>query len=481
MTSLAYALRLGAGLLALAIIPADPASAAVGVGSDPDRILAHLRAFQDIAATHGGHRAAGTPGYDRSADYVADQLRAAGYEVSFEEFTFPFSQERSPPVLAVSGAASHPREALRTLQHSASADVTAPLQAVDLGLDEDSLPPSTSACEREDFAGFVKGRIALVRRGTCPFQVKVEHAVAAGAVGVVIMNEGRDGQTGTFGGRLAGPAPVPVLGTTTEVGRALARAAEAPEGAALRLAVDIESGTRTTRNVIAAPPGLAPGEIVAVGAHLDSVPEGPGINDNASGSAAVLEAALRLAGEVRPIRFAFWGAEERGLLGSRHHVSGLDEAARRRSALYVNLDMVGSPHPVRILRSRIETAPGLATDIRQGLATFFRERGLPAEEHMSGNDRRGGGSDDASFAREGIPTVMLYTGAGEAKSEAQAEQFGGAAGQPFDPCYHKTCDTLDNIDPAVLRQMADALVHALRRVPVGGVPAGPAAPTGGSP
>lgn len=464
MTSLASAFRRGAGLLALALLPAAPLAAAVGGGSEPDPLLAHLRAFQDIAAAHGGNRAAGTPGYDRSADYVSDRLRSAGYAVRFEEFTFPFSQERSPPVLAVAGDAPVAREALRTLQHSASADVSAPLQAVDLGLDEDSLPPSTSGCEREDFAGFVAGRIALVRRGTCPFQVKVEHAAAAGAVGVVIMNEGRDGQTGTFGGRLAGPAPIPVLGTTTEAGRALARAAGAPGGAEVRLAVDIESGTRTTRNVIAEPPDLGAGEIVVAGAHLDSVVEGPGINDNASGSAAVLEAALRLAGEGRPIRFAFWGAEERGLLGSRHHVSGLDEAARRQVAIYVNLDMVGSANPGRFLRSRVETGPGLASDVRQELAASFRERGLPAEERLSG-ERRGGGSDDASFAREGIPTVMLYTGAGETKSDAQAAQFGGAAGQPYDPCYHKACDTLDNVDAAVLRQMADALVRALRRVP----------------
>jgi Zn-dependent M28 family amino/carboxypeptidase len=440
------------------------ATAADSTGN-PDRLLAHLRAFLDIAAAHGGNRAAGTAGYDRSADYVAARLREAGYAVRLEEFTFPFTLERTPPVLSLAGAPAAPREAVRTLQHSASGDVTAPVQGVDLELDEDSLPPSTSGCESEDFAGFVRGRIALVRRGTCPFQVKVEHAVAAGAVGVVIMNEGREDRTGPFGGRLAAPAPVPVLGTSTAVGRALARAAEAPETAVVRLAVDIESGTRTTRNVIAEPPGLGAGEVVAVGAHLDSVPEGPGINDNASGSAAVLEAALRLAGERRPIRFAFWGAEERGLLGSRHHVAALDEAARRRVSLYVNLDMVGSPNPGRFLRSRIEAGPGPASDIRGALAAYFRTRGLPAEERMSGSERRGGGSDDASFAQAGIPTIMLYTGAGEAKGEAQATQFGGAAGQPYDPCYHKACDTLDNVDPAILGQMAEALVEALRRLP----------------
>ena len=461
MTSLPHAIR--ATALVLAVLAAAPAAATAGA-PEPDRLLAHLRAFLDIAAAHGGHRAAGTPGYDRSADYVAARLRDAGYAVRLEEFSFPFTAERAPPVLAVEGV-PQAREALRTLQHSGSGDVTAALQAVDLELDEDALPPSTSGCEREDFAGFERGRIALVRRGTCPFQVKVDHAVAAGAAGVVIMNEGRDDRIGPFGGRLAGPAPVPVLGTSTAVGRALAQAAEAPHAASVRLAVDIESGTRTTRNVIAEPPDLGAGEIAVVGAHLDSVIEGPGINDNASGSAAVLEAALRLAREGRPIRFAFWGAEERGLLGSRHHVGALDEPARRRIALYVNLDMVGSPNPGRFLRNRLATGPGVAADIRGALAGYFRERGLSADESTSGPERRGGGSDDASFAQAGIPTVMLYTGAGEAKAEAQAAQFGGAAGKPYDPCYHKACDTLDNIDATVLAQMAEALEGALRMVP----------------
>jgi Zn-dependent M28 family amino/carboxypeptidase len=419
----------------------------------------HLQALQSIAEANGGNRAAGTPGYDRSADYVADELKAAGYAVRFEEFSFPYSEERAPPVLARAGegGSAFPREAMRTLSNSGSGDVTARLQPVDLKLD-DPLPPSTSGCEPEDFAGFERGHVALVRRGTCPFQLKVDHAVAAGAAAVLIMNQGTGDDTGVFGGRLATRAGIPVLGVTTELGRSLAGAAQAPEGITVRLAITIESGTRTTRNVIAERPGTGP--LVVAGAHLDSVSEGPGINDNGSGSAVLLEAALRLAREPatgQPVRFAFWGAEERGLIGSRHHVNGLSDEERSRIAVYINLDMVGSANFGRFIQSNGE---GQGTDVRRRFVSFFAERGLPIVERTG--RRPGFGTDDASFAEKNIPTVGLFTGAGETKDAEQAIRFGGLPARPYDPCYHKACDALSNIDRGVLEEMTDALVHVLR-------------------
>ncbi len=216
--------------------------------------------------------------------------------------------------------------------------------------------------------------------------------------------------------------------------------------------------------MIADRPGEGGGLVIA-GAHLDSVPEGPGINDNGSGTAALLEAALRVANESaagRPLRFAFWGAEERGLIGSRHHVNSLPEDERRRIALYINLDMVGSVNYGRFVQS---TGEGMAAEVRQHLTTFFSDRGLAVEERAGGR-RRGFGTDDASFAEKNIPTVGLFTGAGEPKGEPQAARFGGTAGRPYDPCYHRACDTLDNVDRRVLDEMAEALLQVL----------GPAAP-----
>ena len=454
-----------AALLTLALLAAcrlAPQASAADEGA-----FAHVRALQAIAAENGGNRAAGTPGYDRSADYVAGRLRDAGYDVRFEEFTFPFFEERSPPRLLWGPARTPaPGGELRTLHNSGAGDVTARLHAVDLGLadaDSSAVPPaSTSACEASDFDGFERGAIALVRRGACTFGAKAQLAAAAGAVGVVVMNEGTSGRTDAVPGRLDA-SPIPVVGVSFALGRRLA--AEARDGAgSIRLVVDAASGTRATRNVVAELGGSGPGETIVVGAHLDSVPEGPGMNDNASGSAAVLEAALTLARSAtwptRRVRFAFWGAEEVGLVGSRHHVDGLLEEQRREIKLYVNLDMVGSPNFGRFVLGAGGNDDGLAAVAGRAMVDAFLARGLPVEQ-SSGAGPRGYGSDDASFTRRGIPTIGLHTGAGERKPDDKAVLFGGAAGQAYDPCYHRTCDTAGNIDREVLEQMTEALSRAV--------------------
>ena len=299
----------------------------------------HLQVLQDIATANGGNRAAGTSGYDRSAQYVADRLKEADYLVRFEEFDFPFFEERAPPILEV-GMRGGPQDAapgsaFRTLTNSGSGSVTAPISVANLRLGPDPPLVSNSGCEAADFRDFERGSIALVRRGTCTFQTKVENAVAAGAAGVVIMNEGTEGRKDAFSGQLNKVAPVPVLGVSYEFGRSLD--AVARHGTTVRIAVDAETGRRPTRNVLAETVTNGRGPLIIVGAHLDSVPEGPGINDNGSGSAAVLEAALRSARELAEagiaVRFAFWGAEEQGLVGSRHHVASLSEEDRQRIAL----------------------------------------------------------------------------------------------------------------------------------------------------
>jgi Zn-dependent M28 family amino/carboxypeptidase len=460
--------------LAAALLAGPPEIGHAWADNTGDGAFRHLQALQDIASANGGNRAAGTPGYDRSADYVAEQLKAAGYAVRFEEFDFPFFEERTPPALTAdapdAAAKSVPAAALRTLNNSGSGDVTARLRGVRLGLGASPPAASTSGCEAGDFEGFERGAVALVRRGTCTFQVKVENAVAAGAIGVVIMNEGTEGRIEAFSGQLSKLAAVPVVGVPFEQGSALDAASSA--GATVHLAVDAITGRRVTRNVIADAPAL-PGAsaagtaaaagaspVIIVGAHLDSVPEGPGINDNGSGSAAVLEAALRLAPEARGlVRFGFWGAEERGLIGSRRHVDALTEDERKRIALYINLDMVGSPNHVTFVQSSA-TSHEFAVLARSELLAEFHQNNLPVEERSGGRY----GTDDASFSQKGIATVGLYTGAGGAKSENEAGLFGGVAGRPYDPCYHRACDTIGNIDRELLEQNTRALERALNTV-----------------
>jgi Zn-dependent M28 family amino/carboxypeptidase len=337
--------------------------------------------------------------------------------------------------------------------------VTARLRAVNLGLAEGPPLASASSCKTTDFDEFERGFVALIRRGTCTFQTKVDNAWAAGAAAVVIMNEGTDGRTDAFSGQLRDLAPIPVVGVSYELGRSLDIAARG--GATVRLDVNAVTGKRLTRNVLADTAFNSDSSLIIVGAHLDSVPEGPGINDNGSGSAAVLEAALRLAQgptEARGgVRFAFWGAEERGLIGSRHHLGSLPEEARRHIALYINLDMVGSPNFARFVQGSTANGDGLAAVVRREFLAEFREHNLSVEERAEGRF----GSDVASFSQKGIPTMGLYTGAGRPKSEIQASLFGGSAGRPYDPCYHRACDTIENINRDVLEQNTRALVRAL--------------------
>jgi Zn-dependent M28 family amino/carboxypeptidase len=457
----------GAGDIASGALPAVRLEPGAGEGA-----FRHLRALQDIAFANGGNRAAGTPGYDRSAEYVAERLREAGYVVRLEEFEFPFFEDHAPPVLMLSQPDGDAAGAVRTLTNSGSGDVTGRLRAVNLRLGDGPPDASTSGCEAVDFAGFERGAVALIRRGTCPFQTKVEHATAAGAVGVVIMNEGTKGRTEVFSGLMNKPATIPVVGISYERGRSLEMASRADGGATVRLAVDAVTGKRSTQNVLAETGASGNGPLIVVGAHLDSVPEGPGINDNGSGSAVVLEAALQVARAPAQgrLRFAFWGAEERGLIGSRHHVGALSEDERRDIAVYINLDMVASPNFVRFIQRSAEVSEGAAAVARSEFGADFSEHGLAFDERSGGGTR----TDDAAFSQKSIPTVGLYAGAGGPKSETQAGSFGGAAGRPYDPCYHQSCDTVENINREVLEENTRALVRVLKAVTVAPVPGTPA-------
>jgi Zn-dependent M28 family amino/carboxypeptidase len=144
------------------------------------------------------------------------------------------------------------------------------------------------------------------------------------------------------------------------------------------------------------------------------------------------------------------------------HVASLSEEMRRHIALYINLDMVASPNFARFVQGAATTGDGLAAVVRRELLAEFREHNLSVEEPAEGRF----GSDGASFSQKGIPTMGLYTGAGGPKSEIQASLFGGAAGRPYDPCYHRACDTVENINRDVLEQNTRALVRALNAVAI---------------
>ena len=309
------------------------------------------------------------------------------------------------------------------------------------------------------------GAVALVQRGSCFFRVKVENAIAAGARAVVVFNEGGS-QTDLFRGTLGAPqARIPALAASFALGNALRNGVESgPTGVTVLLTADTVAERRRTTNVIAESRTGDAGNVVMVGAHLDSVAFGPGINDNGSGSALVLEAAERLAGERtrNRLRFVWWGAEEQGLLGSRHYVRRLTPGARSRIALYLNFDMVGSRNFTRYVydgdnstASRGAPFPPGSAAIERVFARYYEARDLPYRQTGMG------GSDHLSFANAEIPVGGLFTGADGTKSGAEARDFGGRAGAPHDPCYHRACDTLANVSWPALTDAARAALHAI--------------------
>jgi Zn-dependent M28 family amino/carboxypeptidase len=260
---------------------------------------------------------------------------------------------------------------------------------------------------------------------------------------------------------------VPAIATRFAAGEALRSGVrDGTTGVRVAVATDVVAEIRRTRNVIAESKEGNAANLVMVGAHLDSVFDGPGINDNGSGSAVVLETAEQLAG-TRPrnkLRFVWWGAEELGLVGSRHYVEGLSPSARRRHALYLNFDMVGSPNFVPYVYDGDASSAGNGVRVPPGSAViervftrYFASRKL--EYRQTGI---GGQSDHFPFAQAGIPVGGLFTGADGRKSSEDAASFGGRAGQPYDPCYHRACDRLTNVSGAALTRMAGAALHTVR-------------------
>jgi Zn-dependent M28 family amino/carboxypeptidase len=441
-------------------------------------VRAHQEALQEIADANGGTRYASSPGYDDSAEYVHRLLDAAGYDVQYQQFSFPLFLETAAAVLEqtapntvtyVNGgdgiAPDFPDGDFIIMSYSGSGNVTAQLQAVDLVLPPGPTPStSNSGCEAADFAGFTAGRIALLQRGTCSFADKALNAQNAGAVGAIIFNEGQPGRDGLLAGTLGGPGvTIPVVGTTFALGNSLAGLLGSGP-VTMHLSTSTISSIEETVNVLADTPGGRADRLVVVGAHLDSVETGPGINDNGSGTAANLEVALQMAElGITPrnkVRFAFWGAEEFGLLGSEYYVSQLSARDIKNTMVNLNFDMVGSPNFVRFVYDGDGSATPLAGPngskvVEKVFLDYFGSQGLATEPTAFD-----GRSDYGPFIEVGIPAGGLFTGAEGIKTAEQVAIYGGTAGIAFDPCYHQACDTDANYSGPGLDQMSDAIAHA---------------------
>ena len=478
MLALTAAVSLGASMLwfapiVAAAVPTDAACANRTNDSvrkllecvKVEGLLEHEQALQDIANDNNGTRASGTSGYADSLDYVEGRLSAAGYLVSRQEFSFhkfevigPSALQQTAPnaITYVEGTDFGPTP------QSEPGDVTAAVTAVDIQLGLGNT--SSSGCEAGDFAGFPAGNIALIQRGTCTFELKGENAAAAGALGVLFFNQGNttapdrngipavtlsDGYTGG----------IPALNLTYTLGAQLAGTA----GLQMRLFANVTRELATSWNLIANSRRGDPHNVVMAGAHLDSVQAGPGINDNGSGSSALIEIAEQMAKLKLPnqLRFAWWGAEEDGLVGSTRYVASLSEDDLADLDMYLNFDMIASPNYGLFIYDGDGSGFGLAgpdgsDDIEALFERYFAERSIPSEPTAFS-----GRSDYQAFINNGVPSGGLFTGAEVPKTADQVAKWGGTAGVAYDPCYHSVCDTIDNVNTDALGINADAIAYVV--------------------
>ncbi|WP_262851081.1 M20/M25/M40 family metallo-hydrolase [Mumia quercus] len=471
---------LGAVVAATMVTTAAPAGAIDDVNTTQlrkavtvDGILKHARALQVIANQNDGTRASGLPGYEASVDYVTRQLRRSGYTVRRQAFSFPFFQSLSAPTLSQVSPTPTDYET-DVYQYSGDGDVTGVVVPANNNvIPATPEPSSTAGCEPGDFdAAPAEPAVALVQRGGCDFAVKADNAAAAGYDALIIFNEGNPGRTELSVGTLGGEKPIPVVGLS--YADAVAILDQLENGpVTLSVSTDVlNDPDRTTWNVIADLPAKQlkkiknKDQVVVVGAHLDSVAEGPGINDNGSGSAGILTIAQEMADLkltkklARPVRFAFWGAEESGLLGAEHYVNTLSENQRSKIYANLNFDMIGSPNYVRFVYDGDGSDGGPSgppgSDVIESVFTdYFESKGLASEP--TDFDGR---SDYGPFIAAGIPAGGLFSGAEGVKTEEQAAVYGGTAGEWYDPCYHQACDDITNLSVKALDELGDAAAHA---------------------
>ena len=450
--------------LALTTVAAGPAQAKNPNNSKKmteavtvENVHDHLEAFQAIADANDGNRGAGTSGYEASAEYVEETLQGAGYETERQYFPFFYEEVHETSLSELSPEARDVTNNPMTYSEPTPAGgVTGEL----------AQPATVTGCDTAAYDGAdLTGQIALVSRGDCTFAAKAVAAGDVGAEAVIVYNNTEGALNGTLGGVEPGSAPAAGI-TQAEGQNLLAKMAAGP--VTMEFVLDKTMEERETFNVIAETETGRDDNVVMLGAHLDGVHDGAGINDNGSGTAGILETAVQL-GKVNKlnnkVRFAFWGAEELGLIGSDHYVSDLqanDPEALDDIATYLNFDMIGSPNHIIGVYDADESTYEAPVEVPEGSAAtesvftdYFDSTNQPwVDTEFSGR------SDYSAFIAAGVPASGLFTGADGTKTEEEVEMFGGTAGVIYDPNYHTPADDITNINMDALDIMSDAIAHA---------------------
>ncbi len=450
-----------------------------------DDLWAHMQAFWQIAQANPGpdghpSRNSGEPGYRASVDYVANLMQQAGYHVTIQPYTFDYFAYQGVPSMSEISPTAHDYALVSEWNPGRSnGSTTADVQPAG-GILIPSTGGSASGCDPSDFSGFVTGRIALIQRGTCTFQQKVDNAQAAGATGVIIFNEGNTpARSGVFSGSLSSVPPIPVAFTSFAAGQDLynqyqdAVAASTPLPHMSLSVRGIEDPNRLDWNVIADSPGGDPHHVLVVDAHLDAI-YGAGMLDNASGSATILDLAqmMRKVNPLNKVRFIWFGGEELGLFGSIHYVNSLSPSELSDIKYDLDADVTASPNydigvldpaAVDFFTRTVSTqfpanvyAPSLVA--RDQMVDYFNSIG---KNHIFFSPI---GTDAQSFNLAGVPASGVLTGQDCCKTQDEVNLFGGFTGNyegnipstdggcvdnPF-----RWCDNLDNNDKNVMTFMS---------------------------
>lgn len=460
--------RLGATLLLAAALLAGCSSTRPGSpGAAPDlgrslaakvtadAMFAHLRALQNIANANKGNRADGTPGYDASVDYVAKALRDRGFEVLTPQFDRLYTVSPGRPTMTVAGR-SYPVDQASLLVRTPPGGLTGPAVR----------PSQPSGCAAGDYPpALPKGAIAVVDDARCSVVDKQNSAVARGAAALVVLSApaGQGAPATLFNSGYFKQLTVPVAVANPAAATALT-------GASVHLVLDAHHVKITSRNVLAQTKTGSSHDVIMVGAHLDGPRGGPGINDDGTGVAAVLETALQL-GPLAPVnnavRFAFWGADEDGLNGVMDYVFGMNSDQLNDVAMYLNFTTLGSPNAGFFTDDGDQSgppAPGVTyADIPDGSAGI--ERTLAAYLNLAGKRPADMPlstlADYHPFMVAGVPIGGMTAGASQQKTTVQARLWGGQAGVPFDPNYQGPRETADSINRDALAIMGSGAAYAV--------------------
>ena len=454
----------------------------------------HMTNFQAIADANlgpDGHasRNSGEPGYKASADYVAQVMTQAGYDVHIQTYKFNYFAYAGVPTLSEVSPIAHDYAVTTDFNPGQSTGTAnASLQPAD-GI---IIPPtptssSTSGCTAADFSGFTAGRIALIQRGGCNFGVKAQNAQAAGASGVIIFNEGNPGRTGNLAGSLVDAAGNPIIPTIpvvftsfaigddllTQYNQAVANNTPLPT-MSLTIKGIVKPNT-DDYNVIADSKGGDPNHVVVVDAHLDAI-YGAGMLDNASGSATILDIAQQMR-NVNPrnkLRFIWFGGEELGILGSAAYINSLSSNDLSHIGYDLDADVTATPNyilgvldpagPDLFGRTVTQTFPNRVYKA----STIARDYAIGYYNSIGKNHELFSpvGTDAISFNQVGIPASGLLTGQDCCKSQAEVDLFGGTTGNyegnlgtSDGGCVDNPflwCDNLSNNDPNVLTFVSKA-------------------------